>query len=69
MRVIATAVAARCELTLDLRHRELVSLEALHERARLGGISHARAEDTAEDDLAAGIESLHKLVSTLTNTR
>ena len=32
--MIATAVAARCELTLDLRHRELGPLEALHERAR-----------------------------------
>ncbi len=32
-----------------------------------GGISHARAEDTAEDDLVAGIESLHRLVSALTN--
>jgi N-carbamoyl-L-amino-acid hydrolase len=132
--MIATAVAARCELTLDLRHRELGPLEALGGRARaladasrcratvvdlyrqdpvrfdpdlvraaaaaaggsgdplvsgplhdsaalaqaeipavmlfvpsIGGISHARAEDTAEDDLAAGIESLHKLVSALTD--
>jgi N-carbamoyl-L-amino-acid hydrolase len=133
--MIATAVAARCELTLDLRHRELGPLEALGARARvladasrcpatvvdlyrqdpvrfdpnlvqaaaaaashsgdplmsgplhdsaalaqadipavmlfvpsIGGISHARAEDTAEDDLAAGIDTLHKLVSTLTDT-
>jgi hydantoinase/carbamoylase family amidase len=132
--MIATAVAARCELTLDLRHRELGPLDALAERARalaessrcpativdlyrqepvrfdpdlvqaaaaaaggsgeplvsgplhdsaalaqadiptvmlfvpsIGGISHTRAEDTAEDDLAAGIKSLHKLVSALTN--
>jgi hydantoinase/carbamoylase family amidase len=132
--MIATAVAARCELTLDLRHRELGPLDALAERARalaessrcpativdlyrqepvrfdpdlvqaaaaaaggsgeplvsgplhdsaalaqagipsvmlfvpsIGGISHARTEDTAADDLAAGIESLHKLVSALTN--
>jgi hydantoinase/carbamoylase family amidase len=132
--MIATAVAASCELTLDLRHRELGPLEALGGRARvlaessrcpatvvdlyrqdpvrfdpelvhaaaaaaggsgeplvsgplhdsaalaqagiptvmlfvpsIGGISHARAEDTAEDDLAAGIESLHKLVSALTD--
>lgn len=132
--MIATAVAARCELTLDLRHRELGPLEGLAQRGRalaessrcpativdlyrqdpvrfdpelvhvaataaggsgeplvsgplhdsaalaqaeiptvmlfvpsIGGISHARAEDTAEDDLAAGIESLHRLVSALTN--
>jgi hydantoinase/carbamoylase family amidase len=132
--MIATAVAARCELTLDLRHRELGPLDALAEQARvlaessrcpativdlyrqdpvrfdpdlvqaaaaaaggsgdplvsgplhdsaalaqaqipavmlfvpsIAGISHARAEDTAEDELAAGIESLHRLVSALTN--
>ena len=132
--MIATAVAARCELTLDVRHRELGPLEALAQRAgalaessrcpativdlygqdpvrfdpdlvqaaaaaaggsgeplvsgplhdsaalaqadipavmlfvpSTGGISHARAEDTAEDDLVAGIESLHRLVSALTN--
>jgi hypothetical protein len=31
----------------------------------IGGVSHARAEDTSEDDLAAGVKSLHKLVSVL----
>jgi N-carbamoyl-L-amino-acid hydrolase len=133
--MIATAVAADCELTLDLRHRELGALQVLDEQAHaladaspcpatfvdlyrqdpvrfdpnlvhaaaaaaghsgdplvsgplhdsaalaqadipavmlfvpsIGGISHARAEDTAEDDLAAGIDTLHKLVSTLTDT-
>jgi hydantoinase/carbamoylase family amidase len=130
--MIATAVAARCELTLDLRHRKLGPLEALEERVRalaeasrcpatmvdlyrqdpvrfdpglvqvaeaaasgaggplvsgplhdsaalaqagiptvmlfvpsIGGISHARAENTGDDDLAAGIESLHGLVARL----
>jgi acetylornithine deacetylase/succinyl-diaminopimelate desuccinylase-like protein len=129
-------VPARCELTLDLRHRELGPLEALDEHARavaeasrcpatvaelyrqdpvrfdaglvqtagaaaggsgeplvsgplhdsaalaqagiptvmlfvpsIGGISHTRAEDTGEDDLAAGMESLHRLVCALTSTR
>jgi hydantoinase/carbamoylase family amidase len=132
--MIATAVAARCELTLDLRHRELGPLDALDEQAQaladasrcpativdlyrqdpvrfdadlvltavaaaggsggplvsgplhdsaalaqagiptvmlfvpsIGGISHARAEDTDEDDLVAGLESLHDLVIVLTN--
>jgi hydantoinase/carbamoylase family amidase len=131
--MIATAVAARCELTLDLRHRELAPLEALAQRARalarssrcpativelygqdpvrfdselvdaavaaaggtgeplvsgplhdsaalaqadipavmlfvpsIAGLSHARGEDTTERDLAAGISSLHTLVSALT---
>ena len=35
----------------------------------IDGVSHARAEDTGEDDLAAGLESLHKLVSSLTTVR
>jgi hydantoinase/carbamoylase family amidase len=42
--MIATAVAARCELTLDLRHRELGPLEMLGERARaLAESSHCPA--------------------------
>jgi hydantoinase/carbamoylase family amidase len=129
--MIATAVAARCELTLDLRHGELGPLDALAEVARalaelshcpatvvdlyrldpvsfdadlvrlaaaaagggeplisgplhdsaalaqsgipavmlfvpsIDGVSHARAEDTPETDLAAGFASLHTLVSAL----
>jgi N-carbamoyl-L-amino-acid hydrolase len=125
--MIATAVAARCELTLDLRHRDLEPLGALraqvdalaasspceatvtdlyrqdpvafdpglveraveicggealvsgplHDSAALAqagipvamlfvpsiaGLSHARGEDTGDEDLAAGIEALHRLV-------
>lgn len=130
--MIATAVAAGCELTLDVRHPELGPLEALAQSARvlaetsrcpatifdlyrqdpvrfdpelvraavaaaggsgeplvsgplhdsaalagadipavmlfvpsIAGISHARAEDTGENDLAAGIGALHTLASAL----
>jgi hydantoinase/carbamoylase family amidase len=135
--MIATAVAARCELTLDLRHRDLEPLEALDTDARelagasrcratvvdlygqdpvrfdpdlveaaqdaaggsgsteplvsgplhdsaalaqagipavmlfvpsIGGVSHAREEDTREDDLLAGVQSLHKMVMALTTS-
>jgi hydantoinase/carbamoylase family amidase len=132
--MIATAVPAGCELTLDLRHRELAPLTDLDEHARalaevcrcpatvvdlyrqdpvrfdpdlvqaaaaaaggsgdplvsgplhdsaavaqagiptvmlfvpsIGGISHARVEDTGEGDLAAGIESFYALASELIN--
>jgi N-carbamoyl-L-amino-acid hydrolase len=129
--MIATAVAERCELTLDLRHRELDRLTALDEEAHrlaetsrcsarvvdlyrqdpvrfdpklvadagaaagggdplisgplhdsaalaqagiptvmlfvasIGGISHARAENTAPADLTAGIEAFGELVGRL----
>jgi hydantoinase/carbamoylase family amidase len=129
--MIATAVAALCELTLDLRHGELGPLEALAGEARalaelsrcpatvvelyrldpvsfdpglvrravaaagggeplisgplhdsaalaqsgiptvmlfvasIDGVSHARAEDTPEPDLAAGIMALGALVGQL----
>jgi hydantoinase/carbamoylase family amidase len=135
--MIATAVAARCELTLDLRHRDLDGLAALDADARdlagasrcratavdlyrqdpvrfdpglvqaardaaggsgsteplvsgplhdsaalaqagipvamlfvpsIAGISHARDEDTRENDLLAGVMSLHKMVTALTTS-
>ena len=31
----------------------------------IDGVSHARAEDTSEHDLAAGVEALHALVTRL----
>ena len=33
----------------------------------IGGISHARTEDTGAEDLSAGIESLYQLVVMLAN--
>jgi N-carbamoyl-L-amino-acid hydrolase len=130
--MLATAVAARCELTLDLRHHDLDALEALDAQARglaeqspcavtrvdlyrqdpvrfdsrlvqramsaagnageplvsgplhdsaalaqagvptvmlfvpsVGGVSHARAEDTREADLLAGVTALYELVAGL----